>query len=52
MWLKVWIDMEDIFVDDEGQVYVPVQLPTALENSARTKKAARAATRTALRLVK
>lgn len=50
MWLKVWIDPDDVLVDDEGQVYVPVQLPTALENSAKTKKAARAATRAAITL--
>ena len=26
MWLKVWVDPEDVLIDDEGQVYVPVDL--------------------------
>ena len=52
VWVKVWVDMEDIFVDDEGQVYVPVDLDVAREVFTKKKKAARAGTRTALRLVK
>ena len=52
MWLKVWVDPEDVLTDDEGPVYVPVDLDVAREVFTKKKKAARAGTRTALRLVK
>lgn len=48
MWLKVWVDPEDVLIDDEGQVYVPVEFP--LETLAKKKKAVRAATRAAITL--
>lgn len=55
MWLKVWVDPEDVLIDEDiGQVYVPVDLGVALDVFTKKKKAARAATRAAitLRLVK
>lgn len=51
MWLRIWVEPEDILIDEEvEQAYVPVELPSALEALARTKKAARAATRAAITL--